>query len=163
MNAGSFGDYRIRLTAQLSLSPAPFLHFCFFREFVAGRENEPRFCRLSSRRRRGLLRILDRAKFCPLRAAARNPHLPDGGFPRISNLPRALPSGAGAVCCGTVFYEGGGFLRSLQKKWSGPPRAGGFSAITPSGRGDCAPRGREVSRFGKTPSYCPMSLERASE
>ena len=39
MNAGSFGDYRIRLTAQFSLSPAPLLYFCFL-GFLRGSENK---------------------------------------------------------------------------------------------------------------------------
>ena len=37
MNAGSFGDYRIRLTAQFSLSPAPLLYFCCIVKFDFGK------------------------------------------------------------------------------------------------------------------------------
>lgn len=144
------------------LSPAPFLHFCFFGSLLRGAKMSPLLPAFIPAQARFAANVRSR-KVLPLAGGRAESAFARWRVPANFKFAARLAFWRRRGLLRNGFLRRRALFAEFAKKWSGPPRAGGFSAITPSGRGDCAPRGREVSRFGKTPSYCPMSLERASE
>lgn len=151
MNAGSFGDYRIRLTAQLSLSRSLFTFLLFSGVCRGARKISPAFAGFH---------LGVGAVCCEFEIA--QSFVPPAGGPRgiricpmadsrefqICRAPGTCLLAQAQFAAERFFTEAGrGSFAEFAKKRSGPPRAGGFSAMPPSGRGDCAPRMRAVFRF----------------